>query len=57
MQRTGIYMGIEPEGGYMTTDRSEWIHDTEGPLSAPSVSLSAKNSISGQVWFETGLWG
>ncbi|MEJ7219046.1 YSIRK-type signal peptide-containing protein, partial [Staphylococcus gallinarum] len=54
MQRTGIYMGIEPEGGYMTTDRSEWIHDTKGPLSAPSVSLSAKNSISGQVWFETG---
>ncbi|PTI37568.1 adhesin, partial [Staphylococcus succinus] len=54
MQRTGIYMGIEPSNNYMTTDDTQWIHDEEGPLSNPSVSLNARNTISGQVWIETG---
>ena len=49
MQRTGIFMGIEPDGEYMTRPQSEWIHDTQGadaPLST--------NSIQGRVWLETG---
>ncbi|PTI73309.1 hypothetical protein BU064_13910, partial [Staphylococcus succinus] len=54
MQRTGVYMGIEPSNNYMTTDDAQWIHDEEGPLSNPSVSLNARNTISGQVWIETG---
>ncbi|AWI43367.1 hypothetical protein BJG88_00490 [Staphylococcus nepalensis] len=54
MQRTGIYMAIDSTNGYMAADRSEWIHDELGPISAPSVDLNAKNSISGKVWLETG---
>ncbi|MDU0491696.1 Rib/alpha-like domain-containing protein, partial [Staphylococcus haemolyticus] len=54
MQRTGIYMGIKPNDGYMTKDRSQWIHDEQGPIKAPAVSLGAKNTVSGQVWLETG---
>ncbi|WP_245337212.1 YPDG domain-containing protein [Staphylococcus sp. GDY8P131P] len=54
MQRTGIYMAIDSTNGYMDADRSEWIHDELGPISAPSVDLNAKNSISGKVWLETG---
>ncbi|MBF2170172.1 YSIRK-type signal peptide-containing protein, partial [Staphylococcus epidermidis] len=52
MQRTGIFMGIEPDGEYMTRPQSEWIHDTQGadaPLST--------NSIQGRVWLETGTGG
>ncbi|MDK4214756.1 adhesin, partial [Staphylococcus warneri] len=52
MQRTGIFMGIEPDGEYMTRPQSEWIHDTQGadrPLSS--------NSIQGRVWLETGTGG
>ena len=54
MQRTGIYMAIDSTNGYMDADRSEWIHDELGPISAPSVDLNAKNSISGKIWLETG---
>ncbi|WP_438861359.1 Rib/alpha-like domain-containing protein [Mammaliicoccus sciuri] len=54
MQRTGIYMGVKPTNDYMTTDKSNWIHDEEGPISSPAVDTKAKNSVSGQVWFETG---
>uniref|UniRef100_UPI001EFACD4E YSIRK-type signal peptide-containing protein n=1 Tax=Mammaliicoccus sp. N-M50 TaxID=2898709 RepID=UPI001EFACD4E len=54
MQRTGIFMGIKSGNDYMTNDKSEWIHDEQGPLSSPAVDLKAKNSVSGQVWFETG---
>ncbi|MGV3274199.1 Rib/alpha-like domain-containing protein [Staphylococcus sp. 11261D007BR] len=54
MQRTGIYMYEQPTEGYMTKDESEWITDTEGPLSDPAVALRAKNSVSGKVWLETG---
>ena len=54
MQRTGIYMYEHPSDNYMTTDEENWIHDSEGPLKNPSVSTSAKNSISGKVWIETG---
>ncbi|UNQ67875.1 YPDG domain-containing protein [Staphylococcus hominis] len=52
MQRTGIFMGVEPDGEYMTRPKSEWIHDTQGadrPLST--------NSIHGRVWLETGTGG
>ncbi|MEJ7550153.1 Rib/alpha-like domain-containing protein, partial [Staphylococcus hominis] len=52
MQRTGIFMGVEPDGEYMTRPKSEWIHDTQGadrPLSS--------NSIQGRVWLETGTGG
>ncbi|MBI5975955.1 Rib/alpha-like domain-containing protein, partial [Staphylococcus canis] len=54
MQRTGIYMYEHPSDGYMTKDQTQWVNDTEGPLSAPAVSLNARNSISGKVWLETG---
>ncbi|MFC6293614.1 Ig-like domain-containing protein, partial [Macrococcus epidermidis] len=54
MQRTGIYMYEEQKGDYMTKPQSEWIVDTAGPLASPSVSLQAKNSVSGKVWIETG---
>ncbi|MFT2142338.1 YSIRK-type signal peptide-containing protein [Mammaliicoccus sciuri] len=53
MQRTGIYMGVKPINDYMTTDKSKWIHDEQGLLNSPAVDLKAKNSVSGQVWFET----
>ena len=52
MQRTGIFMGVEPDGEYMTRPKSDWIHDTQGadrPLST--------NSIHGRVWLETGTGG
>ncbi|MEJ7311238.1 YSIRK-type signal peptide-containing protein, partial [Staphylococcus epidermidis] len=52
MQRTGIFMGVEPDGEYMTRPQSEWIHDTQGadkPLSP--------NAIQGRVWLETGTGG
>ncbi|MEJ7508930.1 hypothetical protein ACUW90_002375 [Staphylococcus simulans] len=54
MQRTGIYMAIQPSNDYMTTDQTTWIHDTEGSLSNPSVSLSAENTVSGKVRLESG---
>ncbi|WP_114602653.1 Ig-like domain-containing protein [Staphylococcus sp. EZ-P03] len=54
MQRTGIFMAVKPTSGYMTTPEAEQIHDTEGPISAPSVSLNTKNTVSGKVWLETG---
>ncbi|WP_204194321.1 YSIRK-type signal peptide-containing protein, partial [Staphylococcus sp. GDY8P47P] len=52
MQRTGIFMGIEPDGEYMTRPQSEWIHDTQGADSPLST-----NSIQGRVWLETGTGG
>ncbi|RZI05731.1 YSIRK-type signal peptide-containing protein, partial [Staphylococcus condimenti] len=54
MQRTGIYMTVKPTSGYMTKPDAEQIHDTLGPINAPSVNLAAKNSVSGNVWLETG---
>ncbi|MBT2846548.1 YSIRK-type signal peptide-containing protein, partial [Staphylococcus coagulans] len=54
MQRTGVFMGIQPTGGYITKDRAEWQHDDKGPLNNPSVSTNAKNTVSGKVWLETG---
>ncbi|ARQ07925.1 putative Ig domain-containing protein [Macrococcoides canis] len=54
MQRTGIFMYEEAVGDYMTKPATEWIEDTAGPISNPSVSLSAENSVSGKVWIETG---
>ncbi|PNZ33499.1 adhesin, partial [Staphylococcus hominis subsp. hominis] len=52
MQRTGIFMGVEPDGEYMTRPQSEWIHDTQG-VDSPLSS----NSIQGRVWLETGTGG
>lgn len=52
MQRTGIFMGIEPDGEYMTRPQSEWIHDTQG-----ADSPLSSNSIQGRVWLETGTGG
>ncbi|WP_454312510.1 YSIRK-type signal peptide-containing protein, partial [Staphylococcus hominis] len=52
MQRTGIFMGVEPDGEYMTRPQSEWIHDTQG-VDSPLSS----NSIKGRVWLETGTGG
>ncbi|MGN4157114.1 Rib/alpha-like domain-containing protein, partial [Staphylococcus auricularis] len=54
MQRTGIFMSIQPTNGYMTKNNKQWIHDTQGPLAAPAVVVQAKNTISGHVWLETG---
>ncbi|MCT2043660.1 YPDG domain-containing protein, partial [Pseudoclavibacter alba] len=54
MQRTSIVMQEIPAGGYMTRPQSEWIQDTAGPLPYPAVSLDARNSVSGQVWLESG---
>ncbi len=54
MQKTGIYMYVEPEGGYMTTDQAQWKHDTEGPLSNAAVTTSVNDYIAGKVWLETG---
>ncbi|TJX86478.1 YSIRK-type signal peptide-containing protein, partial [Staphylococcus haemolyticus] len=54
MQRTGIYMGVKPSSDYMTTSKDQWIHDTQGPISNPAVNTKAKNTVSGQVWLETG---
>ncbi|MFI3379482.1 Rib/alpha-like domain-containing protein [Mammaliicoccus sciuri] len=54
MQRTGIFMGVKYNNDYMTKDKSKWIHDEKGPIGSPWVDLNAKNSVSGQVWFETG---
>ncbi|SUM42427.1 LPXTG-motif cell wall anchor domain-containing protein [Staphylococcus hominis] len=50
MQRTGIFMGVEPDGEYMTRPQSEWIHDTQG-VDSPLSS----NSIQGRVWLEKEL--
>ncbi|KGJ24423.1 Rib/alpha-like domain-containing protein, partial [Staphylococcus haemolyticus] len=54
MQRTGIYMGVKPTSDYMTTSKDQWIHDTQGPISNAAVNTKAKNTVSGQVWLETG---
>ncbi|WP_304504285.1 YPDG domain-containing protein, partial [Corynebacterium sp. ACRQJ] len=54
MQRTAVFMYEKPTAGYMTRPESEWIDDTEGPLRNASVNTSARNSISGKVWLETG---
>ena len=54
MQRTGIYMGVKPSSDYMTTSKDQWIHDTQGPISNAAVNTKAKNTVSGQVWLETG---
>ena len=54
MQRTGIFMSIQPTNGYMTKDNKQWIHDTQEPLAAPAIVVQAKNTISGHVWLETG---
>ncbi|PTK65233.1 adhesin, partial [Staphylococcus borealis] len=54
MQRTGIYMGVKPTSDYMTTSKDKWIHDTQGPISNPAVNTKAENTVSGQVWLETG---
>ncbi|WP_415829873.1 YPDG domain-containing protein, partial [Helcobacillus massiliensis] len=53
MQRTAVFM-TEQGGTYMHRPEAEWITDSEGPLPNPWTSLRAKNSVSGQVWLETG---
>ena len=47
-------MGVKPSSDYMTTSKDQWIHDTQGPISNPAVNTKAKNTVSGQVWLETG---
>ncbi|MCU5747113.1 Rib/alpha-like domain-containing protein, partial [Staphylococcus sp. SQ8-PEA] len=54
MQRTGIFMGVKPANSYMTRPKKDWINDKLGPIGSPAVNLSARNSISGKVWLETG---
>ncbi|MBA8760208.1 YSIRK-type signal peptide-containing protein, partial [Staphylococcus schleiferi subsp. coagulans] len=54
MQRTGVFMGVRPTNDYVTKDRQEWIHDEQGPIKNIAVSTNARNTVSGNVWLETG---
>ncbi|WP_281183368.1 Rib/alpha-like domain-containing protein, partial [Staphylococcus schleiferi] len=54
MQRTGVFMGVRPTNDYVTKERQDWIHDEQGPINNIAVSTNARNTVSGNVWLETG---
>ncbi|WP_141670055.1 Rib/alpha-like domain-containing protein [Actinobaculum suis] len=51
MQRTGVFMYEHP-GEWMKAQNV--IHDDKGPIDAPGAQLHTSNTVSGQVWLETG---
>ncbi|MGJ9530211.1 Rib/alpha-like domain-containing protein [Actinotignum sp. GS-2025a] len=53
MQRTAVFMYTKP-GDYTTRPAGEWIRDTEGPLQSPAVDTTVTDTVSGQLWFESG---